>query len=108
MRAANTIKDAAGAVAIMAVCTALYWPRQVTRPAPTRSMGAPALFVPAVVPASEPAPSCPAETTPAPAAAKTCNPPCSYPEKCIEGVCCRPASAEHGELIVNTRFDPRR
>ena len=38
MRAANTIKDAAGAVAIMAVCTALYWPRQVTRPAPTRSM----------------------------------------------------------------------
>lgn len=112
MRAANTIKDAAGAVAIMAVCTALYWPRpQATRP-PTRDMGPPpALYVPAVVPAREPAPSCPAETTPAPLAeSKACNPACVYPEKCIDGTCCRPASAsgeEHGELIVNTRYDRR-
>ena len=108
MSAVKVMKDAAGAVAILSVCTLLYWPRQATRP-PTRDMGPPpVIYVPAVVPASEPAPSCPAETTtPAPLAeSKTCNPACVYPEKCVEGTCCRPASgaSPHSELIVNTRF----
>ena len=108
MRALNIAKDAAGASAIFALCVALYWPRPQPVQAPRHGGPPPALYVPAVVPSAEPAPSCPAETTPAPAAAKTCNPPCSYPEKCVDGTCCRPASmAEHGELIVNTRYDRR-
>lgn len=110
MRAANTIKDAAGAVAIMAVCTLLYWPRPARIQAPRNGGPPPVIYVPAVVPAAEPAPSCPAQTAPTRASSAACNPPCSYPEKCIEGTCCRPASGgkQHSELIVNTRFDPRR
>ena len=102
MSAMKLMKDAAAAAAILAVCVALYWPRPTVRPAPSRDMGAPSLYVPAVVPPVEPAPSCPAETTPAPAAeSKSCKPACVYPEKCVEGTCCRPAatSRQHSDLL---------
>ena len=98
------IKDIAGVLAILSVCVLLYYPRQSGTQAPaTHDMGPTRLYVPDVVPTHEPAPSCPAHTTPT--TSKACNPACVYPEKCVEGTCCRPASGQHSELIVNMRYD---